>query len=101
MAQLIFSETALADLKRLGEFLLETDPKAAVETGRLITEAVRVLCNHPLIGRIVKNTLRELVIARGRSGYIALYRFDAIYDEVHLLTIRHQREVGYSPTMRR
>jgi hypothetical protein len=35
---------------------------------------------HPLIGRVVEKGYRELVISRGRSGYLALYRYDAETD---------------------
>jgi len=35
------------------------------------------------------------VISRGRSGYLALYRYDEDRDRVLVLTIRHQREAGY------
>lgn len=39
--------------------------------------------------------LRELVISYGRTGYVALYRFLPLRDEVRVLAIRHQREIGY------
>ncbi len=31
------------------------------------------------------------------SGYVALYRFVASKDEVRILAIRHQRELGFQP----
>lgn len=96
MARLSYSETALSDLERLAAFLLEADPVAAATTASLIEEAVQVLRNHPLIGRRVNDVLRELIISRGRSGYVVLYRIDAKADVVRLLTIRHQREAGYA-----
>ena len=96
MAHLSFSETALSDMERLADFLLEADPVAAAATAGLIEEAVRVLRNHPLVGRLVNDTLRELIISRGRSGYVFLYRFDPEADVLRLLTIRHQCEAGYS-----
>lgn len=96
MARLIYSETALADLDRLTDFLLASDPVAAQETVPLIEEAVQVLRNHPLIGRPVEEGLRELIISRGRSGYVALYSFEAADDAVLLLAVRHQREAGYA-----
>jgi plasmid stabilization system protein ParE len=39
--------------------------------------------------------LRELVISRGRTGYVALYSFEEDQDAVLVLAIRHQREAGY------
>ncbi|HUX25319.1 MAG TPA: type II toxin-antitoxin system RelE/ParE family toxin, partial [Burkholderiales bacterium] len=38
---------------------------------------------------------RELVIARGRTGYVALYDWLEPIDAVVVLALRHQREAGY------
>ena len=95
MAKLSYSERALADLERLTDFLLEVDPVAAASTVDLIAEAVELLIRHPLIGRPVEGSLRELVISRGRTGYVALYSVEDAYDAVLVLAIRHQREAGY------
>ena len=95
MAKLIYSEQALTDLERLADFLLESDPHAAAETVGLIEEAVGLLRRHPLIGRPVESNLRELVISRGRTGYVALYSFEEGHDTVLILALRHQRQAGY------
>ena len=95
MARLIYTEQALSDLERLAEFLLEADPSAALETIGLIEEAVLVLPRHPHIGRSVECGLRELVISRGRSGYVALYSYEQAEEYILVLAIRHQREAGY------
>ena len=95
MARLIYSEQALAALERLTDFLIESDPTAAAETVNLIAEAINVLANHPLIGRSTEHGLRELLISRGRSGYVALYSYERQEDAVLVLAIRHQREAGY------
>lgn len=95
MAQIIYSEQALVDLDRLTAFLLQDDPVAALETVDLIIEAVDVLENHPLIGPDAEQGLRELVISRGQSGYLALYSHESAQDVVLILSIRHQREAGY------
>ncbi|MDD5248500.1 MAG: type II toxin-antitoxin system RelE/ParE family toxin [Rhodocyclaceae bacterium] len=96
MARLIFSERAFADLERLTDFLMESDPTAAAETVDLIAEAISILKRHPMIGRPVDNDIRELIISRGRTGYVALYSFEPEHDAVLILGIRHQREAGYS-----
>lgn len=95
MAKLIYSGRALADLERLSDFLAESDPVAATETVGLIEEAVAVLRRHPLIGRPVEHELRELLISRGRTGYVALYSFEESQEAVLIHAIRHQREAGY------
>jgi hypothetical protein len=40
--------------------------------------------------------MRELLISRGRSGYLALYTDEASADIAFIRAIRHQREAGYS-----
>ena len=55
-----------------------------------------MLTNHPLVGRVAEKGLRELVISRGRSGYVALYSYERLEETVLILALRHQREVGYS-----
>ena len=96
MASVSYAPRALADLERLSDFLAETDLHAAAHTVDLIADAVAVLEEHPLIGRRAEADLRELVISRGKSGYIALYRYDGERDRVLVLAVRHQREAGYS-----
>lgn len=96
MARLIYSQSALEDLERLTDFLLDHDPAVAVATVDLIREAVGVLSRHLLIGRPVDTPLRELVVSRGRSGYVALYSVERIEDVVLILAIRHQRDAGYA-----
>ncbi len=61
-----------------------------------VREAVSILAEHPLVGRPVEKGLRELVISRGRTGYLALYRFFEEEDVVLVLALRHQREAGYT-----
>lgn len=96
MAEIIYSKRALADLERLTEFLLQENPGAALRTTDLIIEAVEVLENHPFLGREVEHELRELVISRGRSGYLALYSHECEQDVVLVLSIRHQHEAGHA-----
>lgn len=95
MAAISYAPRAASNLVRLVDFLAQSDPHAAVETADLIASAVEALQHHPLIGRPVESGYRELVISRGRSGYIALYRYNEARDDVLVLAIRHQREAGY------
>ncbi len=95
MAEIVYAGQALAGLDRLADFLLETDPASARQTADLIIEAIEVLANHPLVGRLVEHGLRELIISRGRSGYVALYSYEEAEDVVLVLALRHQREAGF------
>ena len=82
MARLSYSARAFADLDRLTDFLLDSNPGAAVETVDLISEAVSMLKRHPLVGRPVDENIRELIISRGRTGYVALYSYEPEHDAV-------------------
>ena len=96
MARVVYTPAAVRDLERLVDFLLKDDAAAALDTAELVTEAVAMLEKHPLLGRTTLGGLRELVISRGQSGYLALYDYEALTDLVLVLGIRHQREAGYS-----
>jgi plasmid stabilization system protein ParE len=69
------AQAAEADLTRLSAFLFENDRDAALDTYDLIASAIDVLASHPLIARPAEHGYRELVISRGKSGYLALYDY--------------------------
>lgn len=95
MAQVVYSENALANLERAFQFLAEHDPRIGAAAARAIREAVDILAKHPLVGRRISGELRELVISYGNTGYVALYRFLPRQDVVRILAVRHQRELDY------
>lgn len=95
MARISYSGRALADLERISDFLAPEGAGAQLETLDLIDEAVAVLVRHPLIGRLAEHDLRELIISQAKTGYIALYNYEAEQDAILILAIRHQREVGF------
>jgi len=95
VARLNLAAGAEADLDRLYEFLAADDPVAADAVADLILEGITILERHPLIGRPAEEGKRELVISRGRSGYVALYKYVPEEDVVLVLALRHQREAGY------
>lgn len=97
MAEIVYSARALENLEHAFGFLLEENPAVAVAAADAITSAIDTLASHPLIGRRVEGDLRELVISFGATGYIALYRFVVQIDQVRILALRHQREIGYLP----
>ena len=94
MAQISYSNQALADLERISDFLSDNGMDA-LETLDLIDEAITILARHPLVGRQAESGLRELCISQGRTGYVALYSDEAAYDAILVLAIRHQREAGF------
>ena len=95
VARVVYSGNALANLERAFTSLDALSPDAAIAAVDAIRSAIEMLEHHPLIGRIVKDGLRELAISFGRSGHLALYRFVPARREVRILAIRHQRELDY------
>src|SRR5574337_1079207 len=96
MPQVRFAPGALRDLQRLRELLRPKNPAAARRAGDAIRNSTRLLGQQPHIGRPVENMpieYSEWLIDFGDSGYVALYRIDQ--DEIVILAVRHQREVGY------
>ena len=85
----------MADLERIFEFIAEHDPALALATITNVREAVQILARHPLIGRLVNTYRRELIISKGRTGYVALYRWFDATETALVLRVRHQREAGY------
>lgn len=96
MTRVYLSAAAFSDLERLEEFLWRTSDPLAPGLPAFIMDALHVLTHQPGIGRPVDGGLRELIISRRRSGYLAKYAFDEAADLVRVLRIRHQRESGYS-----
>jgi plasmid stabilization system protein ParE len=97
VATIVYSALTLAHLERECTFRRQEKPEAAVAAATAIRTAVDSLGAHPLLGRRVHGDIRELVISYGATGYIALYRFLVPQDEIRILAIRHQREIGFVP----
>jgi plasmid stabilization system protein ParE len=92
VTRLVFAPRALDDIDRLADFLRAESEQLASETAPLLVGGLQVLKEHPLIGRPAERGLRELLISRGRTGYVALYRYLVSEDIALVLAIRHQRE---------
>jgi len=97
VATVVYSARSLAHLERAFEFLRNENPEATVPAADGICSAVESLAAHPLLGRRVHGDIRELVVSYGTTGYVALYRFLIPQDEVRVLAIRRQREIGFVP----
>lgn len=95
MARVEVSHRALLDLERLFDFIAKEDPGAARRQVDSVYRAFELLAEHPLLGREAENGRRELVLARGRHGYIAKYRWFPAEEVVLILAVWHQREAGY------
>jgi plasmid stabilization system protein ParE len=95
MARVQITVRALSDLERLFDFLAEHNPKLARERMLSVRRALELLADHPLLGRQAEDGRRELILWRGRFGYVAKYRWVPAEDVILILAVRHQLEAGY------
>ena len=96
MPSLKWTPAALQDVERLHAFLLPVNAEVARRAVAAIRQGVRVLQQHPEIGRAMEamdEGFREWWIDFGQGGYRVLYHVDD--DEVVLLATRHARERRY------
>lgn len=92
MTHIELAPEVLDDFDRFFEHLTRFQVKDVPERLQQIINAIQILAENPLIGRPVPDGLRELVIGRGRRGYVALYRYLPDIDTVFILALRAQRE---------
>jgi toxin ParE1/3/4 len=96
VARVEITPEALADFERLFDFLALHDPRQARARMLSVRRALELLADHPLLGREAEDGHRDLLLARGRHGYIARYRWLPAADVVLVLAVRHQREAGFA-----
>ena len=98
MSRVVITEGAAQGLEQCRLFLAEKNPHATKRAGRAIARGFSLLETDPDIGRPLHDLpeLRELIIAFGDTGYVALYRHDVKTQTVFILAFRHQKEAGYS-----
>lgn len=92
MARIELAPGVFDDFERILEHLDRHGSAGGPSRVEAILAAIDLLGHSPLVGRPVRGGLRELVIGTGARGYVALYRYAAVLDEVTVLAIRAQRE---------
>ena len=95
MSRVIFAAKVRADFERIFDFLFEYAHKDAATRVEDIIAVIDILQTSPMIGRPVAFGQRELIISTGKSGYLALYRYDPAQDTAFVLAVRSQRERDY------
>lgn len=96
MPRLIWSPSALLDVVRAYRFLAAKNIDAARRAMKAIREGVKIIAQHPGVGRPAEDMepeYREWLIDFGDSGYVALYRYDG--KTAVIVAVRHQKEAGY------
>jgi len=96
VATVEITQRALADLERLFDFIAAENLQKASEQILSVGKALELLADHPLLGRAAEEGRRELILSRGRYGYIAKYSWLPAEDIVLILAVRHQLEAGYA-----
>ncbi len=84
---IIITEQAETDLDEIFDYMVESNPAAALRTSQILREKIMQLADFPALGRMgrVEGT-REL--ATGTS-YIAAYRVDSRANTVVILALIH------------
>ena len=95
MARIELAPELTDDFDRILDHLVAHEVAEAALRIRDVIRAIDILEQNPLIGRLAKADLRELVIGRGARGYVALYRYVEELDTVFVLAIRGQKESGF------
>ncbi|MFZ5441374.1 MAG: type II toxin-antitoxin system RelE/ParE family toxin [Myxococcota bacterium] len=86
-----FTRHAVADLRRLDEFLRERNPAAADRVSRVLEKAFRQLARFPHSGQLLDDhrPFRQMVVPFGVAGYLIRYRLE---DDVVVIRITNARE---------
>ena len=98
MARIALSPQVFDDFDRFFDYIAQFDAGTAPQRIGEILEAIQILTHSPLMGRPVRDGLRELVIGHASRGYVALYRHVAAMETVFVLALRAQREDGFQPS---
>lgn len=96
MPSLKYSAQAIADLKRLHDFLATQDKEVAKRAVAVIRDALNKIAIMPERFRPVEDKIyhREAVINFGSSGYIARFRH-LPNGEITIARIKHQKEDSF------
>jgi toxin ParE1/3/4 len=96
MSRIELAPEVADDLERIFKHLTEFEVAEVPQRIGEIIQAINVLEQNPLIGRLTNESKRELVIGKQARGYIALYRYIEEIDTVFVLALRGQQEAGYA-----
>lgn len=96
MPRIIYTETAIADLVRLRDFLKTRSPEASKRAISAIRKEIENVSCFPERFRPVPDLMhyREIIIDFGSSGYIVRFRYEQDGD-IYIVRIKHQLENEY------
>lgn len=93
-----WSPRAVSGVQKAYRFLAEKDADAAKAAAQIILQQANILEAFPNAGRPADDLEpehRELLVPFGATGYVLLYRVNPGNASVTVLSVRHQKEVGY------
>ncbi|MFI4956846.1 MAG: type II toxin-antitoxin system RelE/ParE family toxin [Gammaproteobacteria bacterium] len=90
--EIVWLRSAVKDLERLQQFIIQHNPRAAREIAVKVKGAVMHLVAHPELGRPVEDLpyFRDITIPFGAGGYLLRYRL--VSEKIYIVSIRHVRE---------
>jgi toxin ParE1/3/4 len=96
VARIEVAPEVAGDLDRIVDHLTQHDASRIDERVAGLIDAIEVLTHSPLMGRPVRQDLRELIVGRAAEGYLILYKYIPEIDTAFVLAARSQREAGYA-----
>ncbi len=92
MAQVVWSERAVADLEQIGSYIAKDSVRyAQMVVGKLFSRT-EILKTNPQLGRMVpefaNSTIRELI----EGSYRIVYQMDSSQDTVQIITVHHSKK---------
>lgn len=90
----VYSTEALADLKRLRDFVADKNPSAASRVSKRLREGIALLRQQPRMGRRVNRSPGQLAPEELRDWVVGPYlvRYLILPDAVAILRIWHGKE---------
>jgi len=96
VARIEVAPEVAGDLERIVDHLTQHEASRIDERVAGLVDAIEVLTHSPLMGRPVRQELRELIVGRAAEGYVILYKYIPEIDTAFVLAVRSQREAGYA-----
>jgi len=95
VARIELAPEVASDLERIVDHLTQHEASRIDERVAGLIDAIEVLAHSPLMGRPMRQELRELIVGRAAGGYVILYQYISEIDTAFVLAVRSQREAGY------
>ena len=87
--KIIWSEPSIGDLREVTDYIAGDNQLAAERTGAAILARVKLLVDHPLIGRMVPEIERKEIRELIQRPYRIVYRVNARGKIIEILRVWH------------